>query len=67
MTVMARDAMTADALSTAVFLVGPEAGEKLVDSVEGAGALIVSHDNRVIITRRLEGRIKVLHPPSPGV
>lgn len=40
-TVIAKDGMTADALSTAVNVMGAERGLPLVDEHEGAGALIV--------------------------
>ncbi len=40
-TVIARDAMTADALSTAVSVLGPVTGKKLVETIPGAAALIV--------------------------
>lgn len=66
-TVMAQDALSADALSTSVFLMGPEAGMALIESIEGAGAVIVDKDNKVLISERLKGKIKILHAPSPGL
>jgi thiamine biosynthesis lipoprotein len=63
-TVMARDATTAEGLSKGVFILGPEAGLALVEGVEGAGAVVVDAANRVHVSRRLEGRIKQLHPPT---
>lgn len=43
-TVRAPDAMTADALATTVFLLGPVAGPRLIDSIERAECLIVARD-----------------------
>ena len=41
-TVIAPDCTTADALATAVTVLGPEKGLKLIDDVEGAEMLMVS-------------------------
>ncbi|MEE2901421.1 MAG: FAD:protein FMN transferase [Myxococcota bacterium] len=63
-TVMAPNAITADTLSTAVFLVGAEEGLKIINETPGAAAIIVDSDNKVHISRRLENKVKLLHPPS---
>ena len=39
--VVAADSMTADGLGTALFVLGPEAGMKLIDGWEGAAALFI--------------------------
>lgn len=65
-TIMAKDAVTADGISKGVFILGPEKGLALVESIDGAGAVIVDRENRVHVSKRLEGRLKVLHPPTPG-
>ena len=49
-TVVARDATTADSLATAVSVLGPEAGLRLIERTAGASALIL---------RVPEGRIEV--------
>lgn len=41
-TVISDDCTTADALSTALFVLGPQEGGELIDKVEGAEAIIVS-------------------------
>jgi FAD:protein FMN transferase len=46
-TVLAPDATLADALATGVFVLGPEAGLALVESLEGVEALIVAPDSSV--------------------
>ena len=49
-TVVARDCMTADSLASAVSVLGPERGMKLIDATPGADALIV-RQNGVTIER----------------
>ena len=66
-TVWAKDALTADALDDAVFILGPKRGLELVESIDDAGAIIVDADNRVWVSRRLEGKVRMLRPPTDGV
>jgi len=66
-TIWANDALTADAIDDAVFILGPTEGLKLVESLEDCGAVIVDQDNRVWISKRLEGRIEIRHPPTDGL
>jgi len=66
-TIWARDALTADALDDAVFILGPTRGLELVESVDDAGAVIVDSRNRVFISKRLEGKITIERPPTDGV
>jgi thiamine biosynthesis lipoprotein len=47
-TIQAKDAVTADALATAVFVMGPEEGLRLVEATEGVEGLIVSADGEII-------------------
>ncbi|MCL2067833.1 MAG: FAD:protein FMN transferase [Treponema sp.] len=49
-TIIADNAMDADALSTAVFVLGYEKGRALVDSLDGFQAIFVFRDNNVRIT-----------------
>lgn len=65
-TVYAPDATTADGLDDAVLILGPAAGLKLIDSLPDAGAIIVDADNKVHISQRLKGLVKLVHPPTPG-
>jgi len=66
-TIWAADATTADAVDDAVFILGPEKGLKLVESLEGVGAVIVDSRNQVFISERLRGKVKVLKPPTDGI
>jgi thiamine biosynthesis lipoprotein len=65
-TIWAKDAVTADALDNAVFILGPTKGLALVESLEGAGAVIVDANNQVFVSKRLEGKVRILQPPTDG-
>ena len=66
-TILAPDALTADELDDAVFILGPEKGLALVEARPGVGAVVVDRDNRVVVSKRLEGVVQILHPPTPGI
>lgn len=66
-TIWAPDATTADGVDDAVFILGPERGLKLVESLEGVGAVIVDAKNRVFISERVKGKVRVLNPPSDAL
>lgn len=66
-TIWAKDAFTADAIDDAVFILGPEKGLALVESIEGAGAVIVDAKNKVWISARLQGKVQVLRDPTDGL
>jgi FAD:protein FMN transferase len=66
-TIWAPDATTADGVDDAVFILGPEEGLKLVESLDGVGAVIVDAKNRVFISERVKGKVKVLKPPTDAL
>jgi thiamine biosynthesis lipoprotein len=66
-TILAKDALTADELDDAVFILGPEKGLPLIEAREGVGAVIVTADNKVIVSKRLEGKVTIVHPPTEGI
>jgi thiamine biosynthesis lipoprotein len=66
-TVWARDAHTADAIDDAIFILGPEKGLELVESIDDCGAVIVDSANKVWISKRLENKVTILHQPTDGV
>ncbi|MFO0587707.1 MAG: FAD:protein FMN transferase [Polyangiaceae bacterium] len=66
-TVWAKDAFTADAIDDAIFILGPEKGLDLVESIPGAGCVIVDAKNKVWISKRLDGKVKILREPTDGI
>ena len=60
-------ALTADAIDDAVFILGPEKGLPLVESLDDCGAIIVDANNKVWISKRLRGLVRVLHAPTDGL
>ncbi len=66
-TVWAPDAFLADAVDDIVFILGPDQGLPLVESLEGVGVVIVDAKNRVIVSKRLEGHVKITHAPTDGI
>ncbi|WP_441290068.1 FAD:protein FMN transferase [Sorangium sp. KYC3313] len=66
-TIWARDALTADAIDDAVFILGAEKGLALVESIEDCGAVIVDRNNKVWVSKRLEGKVEVLRQPTEGL
>jgi FAD:protein FMN transferase len=63
-TIWAPDATTADGVDDAVFILGPERGLALVESLEGVGAVIVDSKNRVFISERVKDKVRVLSAPT---
>jgi thiamine biosynthesis lipoprotein len=56
-TVLCKEGMMADALATAVFVLGPEKGYTLCQKLEGIDCLIVDQEGKIIFTPGLKGRI----------
>jgi len=66
-TIWAPDATTADGVDDAVFILGPEQGLKLVESLDGVGAVIVDAKNHVFISERVKDKVKVLKQPTDAL
>ncbi len=66
-TVWAPDALTADTVDDVVFILGPEKGLALIESLDGVGAVIVDSSNKVWVSKRLEGKWKQIGPPTDGI
>jgi thiamine biosynthesis lipoprotein len=66
-TVYAPDAMSADMIDDAVFILGPEKGLALADSLEGVGVVIVDAHNKVWMSPRLADKVTLLKPPTDGI
>ena len=63
-TILALRATVADALSTGVFAVGPRAGLALIERLPDVEGVIVTEDNRVLVSSGLKGRLEVLGEPT---
>lgn len=66
-TIFAPTAFLADALDDAVFILGPEKGLALVESMPDCGALIVDAHNQVWLSKRLEGKLQRTAAPTDGI
>ena len=64
-TIVAEDAMTADWLSTGVFILGPDHGMALVERLPGVEAVIVTADNAVRVSSGLTTRLRLDRRPTP--
>ena len=63
-TVLAPTALTADWMSTAVFILGPAEGMALVERTPGAEAVIVTAENRVLVSTGLRAKLRISRPPT---
>ncbi|MEJ7733883.1 MAG: FAD:protein FMN transferase [Polyangiaceae bacterium] len=66
-TIWAKDAFTADAIDDAVFILGPERGLALVESIDDCGAVIVDAHNKVWMSKRIQDKVFQTHPPTDGI
>jgi len=66
-TIWAPTALLADEIDDAVFILGPEKGMRLVESIEGVGAVIVDAKNNVGVSQRLRGKIEIVGVPTDGI
>jgi thiamine biosynthesis lipoprotein len=63
-TIVANRAVLADALSTGVFLLGPDAGMTLIERLPDVDGLIVSDRNEVLISSGLRDKVRIVAPPT---
>jgi thiamine biosynthesis lipoprotein len=66
-TVWAPDALTADAVDDAIFILGPERGLALARELGTVGVVMVDAQNRLHVTPNLEGQLRVTRQPSNGI
>jgi thiamine biosynthesis lipoprotein len=66
-TVLAPTSFLADTLDTAVFVLGAERGMRFVESQPGVEAVIVDAQNRVHVSRGLQGRLVNVRAPTDGL
>jgi thiamine biosynthesis lipoprotein len=65
--IWAQTALMADVLDDAVFVLGPQKGLALVESLEGVGAVLVDANNKVWVSRRLQDLVRIDRPPTDGI
>jgi thiamine biosynthesis lipoprotein len=63
-TVLAPDATTADALTKAVFILGPREGIALIESLPGIAAIVVDDDSRVTVSSRVPRGLSLRAPTA---
>ena len=63
--VSAPDSLTADAVDDCVFILGPQKGLELVESLPDVGAVIVDADNKVWVSQRMRKTLRVTRDPTP--
>ena len=63
-TVIAKDALSADAFATALFVLGPDEGMKIIESQPDVEGMIVDQENVIAMTSGLKDRMRVVREPS---
>ena len=63
-TIVARRAVHADVLSTGVFIMGPDAGMKLIEAMPDVEGVIVTAANQVLVSSGLKGRVDLRGGPT---
>ena len=63
-TIMAKSSTAADGLSTGVFILGGERGMALIERLPDVEGVIVTADNRVLISSGLKARLEILRQPT---
>jgi thiamine biosynthesis lipoprotein len=58
-TILTKDALSADALATAVFVMGPQEGLRFIEAMEGVEGLIVSADGEIVVSEGLKGKLRL--------
>jgi thiamine biosynthesis lipoprotein len=63
-TIVADRAITADVLSTGVFIMGPEQGMALIERLPNVEGVIVTATNQVLVSSGLKDRVDIKGPPT---
>lgn len=63
-TIVAGSAMLADALSTGVFIAGPDAGMALIERLPDVEGVVVTSRNEVLVSSGLRARLEILTAPT---
>jgi FAD:protein FMN transferase len=63
--IWAPNAFMSDAIDDAVFILGPDKGLALVESLPDIGAVIVDGQNKVWVSKRMQGKVRIVRSPTP--
>ena len=63
-TIVAKNAVLADGLSTGVFILGPQAGLALIEKLPDVEGVVVTSANEVLVSSGLRARLERRHPPT---
>jgi thiamine biosynthesis lipoprotein len=63
-TIVASRAVLADGLSTGVFIMGPDAGMKLIERLPGVEGVMVSDRNEILISSGLRDTVRLVAAPT---
>jgi thiamine biosynthesis lipoprotein len=63
-TIYAPTALLADALDDAVFIMGWKKGLEMIESIGDVGAVVVDDKGQVHISKRIEGKVQIIRPPT---
>ncbi len=58
-TIFAPRATQADILATGIFILGPEKGMKLIESLEGVEGIIIDSQGKILLSSNLKGRLQI--------
>jgi thiamine biosynthesis lipoprotein len=66
-TIYAPNALLADALDDAVFILGWQKGIEMIERIDDVGAVVVDDKGQVHMSKRVAGRVQIVRPPSDGL
>ena len=58
-TILAPKATRADILATSIFILGPEKGMKLIESLEDAEGIIIDAQGKILLSSGLKGKLQI--------
>jgi thiamine biosynthesis lipoprotein len=58
-TVIAKDGITADGLDTGIFVMGPDKGMALIESLPDVEGVIVNQEGKIFVSSGLKGRLRL--------
>jgi FAD:protein FMN transferase len=63
-TIYAPNALIADAVDDAVFILGWQKGFEMIDKMPDVGAVVVDDKGQVHVSKRVVDRVQIDHPPT---